>query len=184
MVPVTEPEELDDEIVPPLSPTKPPTVLFDPVLVTAPVAVEVVTSPGPFPKVSVPINPPSTLLPPPVTVPVAELDRIVPSPVPTKPPATLASPTVTEPRALDPAMRAVLFTQPAQFEPLMEFEATTPPAVLPLPACTLPSATDDWMAPELLPTRPPACRFATFGPPTLPRAKELEIRPWLASVSP
>ena len=44
-------------------------------LSTAPVALEVVTSPGPFPKVSVPINPPSTLLPPPVTVPVAELDE-------------------------------------------------------------------------------------------------------------
>ena len=114
MVPVTEPEAVEDEIVPPLSPTKPPAVLFGPMVVTAPVALEAMTSPGPFPKTSVPMKPPSTLLPPPVTVPIAELERIVPSPVPTKPPATLASPTVTLPRALDPAMMAVSFAQPAQ----------------------------------------------------------------------
>ena len=129
--------------MPPLSPTKPPAVLFGPVVVTAPVALELVTSPGPFPKPRVPTNPPSTLLPPPVTVPIAELERIVPSVVPAKPPATLAAPTVTLPRALDPAMRAVSFGQPAQFGSPTVFEATNPPAVLPPPVCTFPKATDD-----------------------------------------
>ena len=148
-----------------------------PMLVTVPLALEAMTSPGPFPKMSVPMTPPSTLLPPPVTVPIAELERIVPSPVPTRPPAILASPTVTLPRAPDPAMMAVSFAQPAQVELLTKFEATRPPAVLPSPARTFPSATEDWMVPELLPTRPPACRFATLAPPTSPRANELEIMP-------
>ncbi len=88
-------------MAPLVRPTKPPITLFGPVLVTAPWALEFVISPGPFWKLSAPINPPSTLLPPPVTAPIAELATIVPLLVPAKPPATLALPTVTLPLAND-----------------------------------------------------------------------------------
>jgi len=50
-------------------------------------------------------------------------------------------------------------------------------AVLASPVCTPPTATDDWIVPKLLPTSPPACRFATSGLPTLPLADEPEISP-------
>src|ERR1700704_1224450 len=74
--------------------------------------------------------------------------------------------------------------QPEQLKLLTEFDATRPPALLPSPACTLPKARDDRMVPELSPTSPPACRFATFRPPTLPNADEFEIKPWLMPASP
>ena len=109
-------------MVPLVRPTKPPTTLFGPVLVTAPWALEFVISPGPFWKLSVPMNPPSTLLPPPVTAPVAELATIVPLLVPAKPPATLESPTVTLPLANDD----VIDPKPR----LKTFWPTSPPTVL------------------------------------------------------
>ena len=55
--------------------------------------------------------------------------------------------------------------------------ATSPPTILLSPACTLPNAADDAIVPELLPTRPPACRLAIPGLPTLPLANEPEICP-------
>src|SRR5258705_9273531 len=82
-------------------PQSPPISTRPPLLVTAPWALEFVISPGPFWKLSAPMNPPSTLLPPPVTAPIAELATIVPLLVPAKPPATLALPTVTLPLAND-----------------------------------------------------------------------------------
>src|SRR3954463_15112107 len=76
------------------------------------------------------------------------------------------------------------FAQPKQLKVLAELDATRPPALLPSPACTFPNAVDDRMAPELSPTRPPACRLATFAPPTSPNAAEFEIKPWLIPASP
>ena len=135
-------------------------------------------------KLSAPINPPSTLLPPPVTAPVAELMAIVPSPAPTRPPATLAAPTLTLPPACASTMTAALkngkpspIRQPTQLKVLGELEPASPPAMLVSPVCTLPSAVDDTIAPELSPTSPPACRLATLGLPTLPRANESTISP-------
>ena len=129
-------------MVPLVRPTKPPTTLFGPVLVTAPWALEFVISPGPFWKLSVPINPPSTLLPPPVTAPIAELATIVPLLVPAKPPATLKSPTVTLPLAnddvIDPAPR------------LKTFWPTSPPTMLNAPPLTLPLADEFVMVPRLV----------------------------------
>ena len=130
------------------------------------------------------MKPPSTLLPPPVTFPNAKLLAMNPSLAPTRPPATLAVPTVTSPNACESKIEAVLkygepspCMQPEQLKLFTELEATSPPAMLLSPACTLPTAEDDRMAPELSPTRPPACRFATFEPPTSPIAPEFEIRP-------
>src|SRR5215475_11142730 len=92
-------------------------------------------------------TPPVTVLLAPglVTAPEAVESVMVPALAPTKPPATLAAPTVTLPLACELVM-----------VPLTEFEATSPPAMLPSPACTLPVATDKRIAPELLPTKPPA----------------------------
>jgi hypothetical protein len=169
---------------PPFRPTKPPTTLFDPVLVTAPEAVDSVMYPRPLVKLSAPMRPPSTLLPPPVTAPLAELEAMMPSPAPTKPPATLVSPTLTLPLACEPKMNGRLknicpspIRQPLQLKLLVECDPTRPPATLLLPACTLPVASDATIQPELSPTSPPTCRFATFGPPTLPLACESKIRP-------
>jgi len=156
-------------MVPLVRPTKPPTTLFGPVLVTAPWALEFVISPGPFWKLSVPMNPPSTLLPPPVTAPVAELATIVPLLVPAKPPATLESPTVTLPLAdddvIDPAPR------------LKTFWPTSPPTVLNAPPLTLPLADDPVIVPRLVPTSPPAAFVALveLESPTLTVAAELEL---------
>ena len=50
-----------------LEPANPPTTLFGPVLLTAPDAVESLILPSRFPAA----NPPSTLLAPPVTAPLA-----------------------------------------------------------------------------------------------------------------
>ena len=160
-------------MVPLVRPANPPTVLFEPVLVTAPDAEELAICAGPFSNVSVPMNPPSTLLAPPVTEPPAALDRIVPLPDPTRPPATLAAATPTLPLALELWISAAPFTQLMQ----TVLVATRPPAVLASPVCTPPSATDDWIVPKLLPTSPPACKFATSGLPTLPLADEPEISP-------
>ena len=147
-MPLTGPDAVELEMVPLVRPTKPPTTLFGPVLVTAPWALEFVISPGPFWKLSVPMNPPSTLLPPPVTAPVAELATIVPLLVPAKPPATLESPTVTLPLAnddvIDPAPR------------LKTFWPTSPPTVLNAPPLTLPLADESVMVPRLVATSPPA----------------------------
>ena len=156
-------------MVPLVRPTKPPTTLFGPVLVTAPWALEFVISPGPFWKLSVPMNPPSTLLPPPVTAPIAELATIVPLLVPAKPPATLESPTVTLPLAnddvIDPAPR------------LKTFWPTSPPTVLNAPPLTLPLADESVMVPRLVATSPPAVFEAVveLESPTLTVAAELEL---------
>ena len=97
------------------APTKPPTVLFGPVLVTAPVALEVDDFPWPISKDERAddirqarccrhrsrFRLPSW----------KELFRRSCQP---RPPAILASPTDTLPRAPDPAMMAVSFAQPAQ----------------------------------------------------------------------
>jgi hypothetical protein len=162
-------------MVPLVRPANPPTVLFGPVLVTAPEAVEAVISPGPFSKLSVPMKPPSTLLPPPVTDPVAALDRMVPLPVPTRPPASrfamFGLPTLPVANAL--VMLPVL-------------SATSPPAVPFVPTLTAPLA-QAWpaaqsrfagtvvpaIAPAFCPTSPPA--KAELPPATLPSAKELLI---------
>jgi hypothetical protein len=131
-----------------------------------------------------PAKPPSTLLPPPVTAPLAELPTKLPSLSPANPPATLASPTVTLPLACELPMAAVLKTacpsptrQPSQLKVVCELDATNPPALLPLPANTLPKASENTIAPLLSPTRPPACRFAVARLPTCPRANEYAIRP-------
>ena len=140
-MPLTGPDAVELEMVPLVRPTKPPTTLFGPVLVTAPWALEFVISPGPFWKLSVPMNPPSTLLPPPVTAPIAELATIVPLLVPAKPPATLESPTVTLPLAnddvIDPAPR------------LKTFWPTSPPTRLNAPPLTLPLADESRDGPEI-----------------------------------
>src|SRR5262245_23825407 len=159
-------------------------MLFAPVLVTPPEDVDRVITPG-LSLLSAPMNPPSTLLPPPLTAPVAELSEMMPSLAPTNPPATLPAPTLTLPPAFEPLMSALLkyadpsaFMQPGQLKLLAgELEPTSPPATLVLPARTLPVATDDRIVPELSPTKPPACRFATLGLPTFPLAVEPEIRP-------
>lgn len=181
---MTAPVETDAKIVPPVRPANPPTMLLGPVLVTDPADADARIRPGPFSKLSAPMKPPSTLLPPPVTFPNAKLLAMNPSLAPTRPPATLVAPTVTLPNACESKMKAVLkvalpspMMQPAQLKLLIEFDATSPPALLPSPACTVPAANDDTMVPELSPTRPPACRFATFRPPTSPIAPEFEIRP-------
>src|SRR6266540_1507278 len=163
MVPVTALDVLEPRIVPPLRPTKPPTMLFAPVLVTGPEDVEKIIKPG-LAWVSAPMKPP---------------------PTPAKPPARLPAPTLTLPLACASAMRAVLkygapsaFMQLAQLRLLDdELDPTSPPALLPLPACTLPVAVDERIVPELSPTNPPACRLATFALPTFPLADESEIRP-------
>src|SRR5262245_49750415 len=172
-------DALEKRIVPPLIPTKPPTILFAPVLVTGPAEVDRVIRPG-LSLLSAPMNPPSTLLPPPLTAPVAELSEIMPSLAPANPPARLPAPTLTLPPACEPLMKTLLkygdaspLTQVAQGV----LEPTSPPARLALPACTSPVATDDRIVPELSPTKPPTCRFATLGFPTFPAADEPEIRP-------
>src|SRR5262245_49370588 len=159
-------------------------MLFAPVLVTGPEEVDRMITPG-LSLLSAPTNPPSTLLLPPLTAPVAELSEMMPSLAPANPPATLPAPTLTLPPACEPLMSALLkYAAPSPFPQLMqlkllarELEPTNPPAVLALPACTLPVATDDRIVPELSPTKPPACRFATLGLPTFPLAVEPEIRP-------
>src|SRR5262249_23160007 len=145
---------------------------------------------------SAPTNPPSTLLPPPLTAPVAELSEMMSSLAPTNPPATLPVPTPTLPPACEPLMKTLLkygdapaLMQMAHgaFEPTAApaptrlapgfVERTAPPARLALPACTSPLAMDDRIVPELSPTKPPTCRFATLGLPMFPLAEEPEIRP-------
>ena len=138
------------------------------------------------------MKPPSTLLPPPVTAPVAVLRKNWPLLAPANPPATLAAPTVTLPLALEAPMKARL--KNACPSPIMqlgqlkfcrvELEPTNPPALLLSPVCTLPVAVENRMTPALSPTRPPACRFATPRLPTLPRATEPKMRPWLTAASP
>src|SRR3954452_21041490 len=162
-------------MVPLVRPAKPPTVLFGPVLVTAPDAEEFEICAGPFSNVSVPMKPPSTLLPPPVTDPVATLDRIEPLPVPTRPPACrfAMSGLPTLPIANAFVMLPVL-------------SATSPPAVPFVPALTAPlaqvwpaaqsrfaSTVGPTIAPAFCPTSPPA--KAELPPSTLPAAEELLI---------
>src|SRR5712672_771635 len=102
----------DSEISPPLMPTNPPMTLFEPVLVTGPIANELSTlpantSPATFlRRPSAPTRPPSTLLSPPVTAPKAPTDEKVPLPEPAKPPASPDDPTVTEPNASEFWIRA------------------------------------------------------------------------------
>jgi hypothetical protein len=140
-VPVTGLEVLDSRIAPPLRPTKPPTMLFGPVLVTGPEDVEEMIRPG-LAWLSAPMNPPRMLLPPPVTAPVAEPSAMMPSLAPTNPPAMLPAPTLTLPLACASMMSAVLkygvpsaSIQAAQLRLLeVELDPTRPPAVLPLPA--------------------------------------------------
>src|SRR5262245_30260186 len=155
-------------MVPLVRPTKPPTTLFAPVLVTAPWELEFVISPGPFWKLSAPMNPPNTLLPPPATAPIAELATIVPLLVPARPPATLALPTVTLPLAnedvIDPTPR------------LKTFWPTSPPTRLNAPPLTLPLANESVMVPRLVATSPPAIFIAVVELefPTLTMAAVLE----------
>jgi hypothetical protein len=104
-VPVTGLDVLESTITPPFTPTNPPTTLFDPVLVTGPDAVD---EAEPLPKPSAPMNPPRMLLPPPVTVPVAEPYAMTPSLAPAKPPARLPAPTLTLPLVPAPVITAVL----------------------------------------------------------------------------
>src|SRR5262249_51404519 len=99
---------------------------------------------------------------------------------PTNPPATLPVPTPTLPPACEPLMKTLLKYGDAPA--LMQMahgvlEPTSPPARLALPACTSPLAMDDRIVPELLPTKPPTCRFATLGLPMFPLSEEPEIRP-------
>src|SRR5262245_9515590 len=82
-------------------------MLFGPVLVTGPEEVDRVITPG-LSLLGPPMNPPSTLWPPPLTAPVAELSEIMPSLAPTNPPATLPAPTLTLPPACEPLMSALL----------------------------------------------------------------------------
>src|SRR3954471_8009254 len=137
-------------MVPPVRPANPPTMLLGPVLVTDPAAPDDRITPAPFSKLSAPMKPPSTLLPPPSTLPMAVLLAIRPSPAPANPPATLVAPTVTSPNACESKMAAVLkngepspFVHPLQPKVLAELDPTRPPALLPSPACTLPNAVDD-----------------------------------------
>src|SRR6185436_9254469 len=139
-------------------------MLLGPVLSTDPAESDDRIRPGPFSKLSAPMKPPSTLFPPPRTLPIAELLAIRPSPAPTKPPATLVAPTVTSPLACESRIAAVLkyaapspLAQPLQPKVLAELDATRPPALLPSPPRTFPNAKDDVIVPELSPTRPPAC---------------------------
>src|SRR5262249_16667259 len=159
--------------------------LFGPVLVTGPDAVDEEMEPTVLPRLNAPMNPPRMLLPPPLTAPVAEPCVMTPSLAPANPPSKLPVPTLTLPLAPESTMRAVLkyadpstLPQPEQLKLLdAELDATSPPARLPLPACTLPPAVEDKIVPELLPTKPPACRFATLALPTLPLAEAPEISP-------
>src|SRR5215510_8734448 len=102
-------------------------MLFAPVLVTGPEEVDRVIRPG-LSLLSAPMKPPSTLLPPPLTAPLAELSAMTPSLAPAKPPATLPAPTLTLPLACEPLMKALLkcadpsaFMQPGQLK-LFEVE--------------------------------------------------------------
>src|SRR5919201_2106545 len=186
-MPVTGLDVLENAITPPFTPTNPPTTLLGPVLVTGPDAVDAETEPTPLARLNAPMNPPRMLLPPPITAPVAEACVMTPSLAPAKPPAKLPAPTLTLPLACASTMSAVLkygapsaLPQPGHMKLFeAEFDATNPPAMLPLPACTLLvlPVLDDTIVPELLPTNPPACRFATLALPTFPLADELEIRP-------
>src|SRR5215468_7554360 len=135
-------------MVPLVRPTKPPITLLGPVLVTAPWALELVISPGPFWKLSAPMNPPSTLLPPPVTAPIAELAVIVPLLVPAKPPATLELPTVTLPVANDDVI-----DPPPE---LKMFWPTSLATRLNAPPLTLALADEFVMVPRLVATSPAA----------------------------
>src|SRR5262249_43485710 len=139
--PLVPPVDGGPPVVPPVDGGGDGTLLLAPGLVTTPEPVEFVMVP-----VLVPTKAPTVLLGPVlVTAPEAVESVMVPALAPTKPPATLAAPTVTLPLACELVM-----------VPLTEFEATSPPAMLPSPACTLPVATDKRIAPELLPTKPPA----------------------------
>src|SRR3979409_19398 len=107
-MPLPGPDALDATIVPLVRPANPPTVLFGPVPVTGPEAVDCRISAGPSAKVKAPMKPPSTLLPPPGQAPAALLRKNAPLPVPANPPATLAAPTVTLPLAVEAPMKTVL----------------------------------------------------------------------------
>src|SRR6516165_395122 len=98
---VTTPEAVESVMVPPLAPTKPPTVLLAPLLVTAPEAVASVMVP-----VLVPAKPPTVLLAPVlVTTPEAVESVMVPALAPTKPPTVLLAPVpATAPEAVEPVM--------------------------------------------------------------------------------
>src|SRR5262245_44303331 len=175
---------LESRMVPPLRPTKPPAMLFGPVLATGPDEVDRMIRPG-LSLLSTPMNPPRMLLPPPVTAPLAELSAMRPSLPPASPPARLPAPTLTLPLACPSMMSAVLkYGDPSPSVQLMqlkflfvELDPTSPPATLPLPVRTLPVAIDERIVPELSPTNPPACRLATLPVPTLPLAVESEISP-------
>jgi hypothetical protein len=138
--------------------------------VTGPWAIEFVITPGPFWKLSVPMNPPSTLLPPAVTPPIAELATIVPLLVPTKAPATLELPTVTLPLAnddvIDPAPRLKV-----------PFWPTSPPTRLNAPPLTLPLADESVIVPRLVATSPPAMfiEVAELESPMITIEAELEL---------
>src|SRR6516225_8328739 len=98
---VTTPDPVESAMVPPLAPTKPPTVLLAPLLVTAPEAVASVMVP-----VLVPAKPPTVLLAPVlVTAPEAAESAMVPVLVPAKPPTVLLAPVpATAPEAVEPLM--------------------------------------------------------------------------------
>ena len=129
-------------MVPKFAPTKSPTVLLAPVLVTTPEATEFVIVP-----VLIPTRPPTVLLAPVlVTAAKAVEDVMVPALAPTRPPIVLFAPVlVTGPEEVEAVMA-----------PLIELEATSPPAILPAPTCTLPRALDERIVPELMPAKPPA----------------------------
>src|SRR5215831_15474401 len=94
---VTTPEPVEFVMLPPLAPTKPPTVLLAPLLVTAPEAVASVMVP-----VLVPAKPPTVLLALVlVTVPEAAEAAMLPPLAPAKPPTVLLAPVpLTAPEAV------------------------------------------------------------------------------------
>src|SRR6185369_3741389 len=123
-VPLTGPDELTRTRSAVFTPANPPTMLFAPVAVTAPEAVESLIVPSRLPAA----KPPSTVLAPPVTLPVAPDPVICPWFPLTNPPAV--PPSVTE--TLPPAK---LF---AIVPPLLPLLPANPPTLLwPL---TLPNA--------------------------------------------
>src|SRR5712671_5705061 len=176
-------------------PTNPPMTLFEPVLVTGPIATEwstlpANTSPASFLwRLSTPTRPPSTLLSPPVTAPNAPVKENRPLPEAAKPPASPDDPTVTEPNASEfwirafwlKAMPRVQPLQPPSFGPLLP---TNPPALLFAPATTLPKAAEFLITPLLSPTNPPAVIDAASAEPTSPVAIEWVITPWFPPTSP
>jgi hypothetical protein len=99
---LTAPEAVESVIMPELAPTKPPTVLFAPLLLTAPEAVE-----SPMLPTLAPTKPPTVLLAPVlVTAPKAVEPVMAPVPAPTKPPKQIAIVTVAAIRFFVPEPNA------------------------------------------------------------------------------